>query len=487
MVGIGNILKNGIKNPAIIYIVTRYGTYIIQFINTLFIAIYLGPYYLGIWGFINLVLEYIRHLNFGISHSVNVIISIRKQDEVYIKKIIGNGIGMTLCLSLMIIIFFMINRMGLIMIGNKYNFNQFIIPISIIAVLTHFNSLLSTIFRVFGKIHAIAINQSLYPLMVLFVIPFFREDRLLWAMLITLCVAYIISFILFLVKTPVRVKPLFEARNMKLIQIKGWHLFIYNTSLYLIILSTKSFISGNYSVSEFGYFTFSYSLATAVLLLLDSLSYLIFPKTINRFANLANEQISHIMSSLRVAYISISHFLIHSIIMIFPLFLKFFPAYSESSSVFKITALAIVLYTNAYGYQSLLIAKGKEKLIGFIAFCALILNIALSALLVFIVNVTFEYVILSTLLTHLIYVTFIGLLGRKTLKAPTDFLSTINDIFPWRMMTPFLFSLFFVFIKAPESFFVIPFILYLIMNIKDILGVKKIILKVISNPNFINI
>ena len=129
MGGIGNFLKKGITNPAIIYLVSRYGTYIIQFINSLFIAVYLGPYYLGIWGFINLVIGYIGQLNLGISHSVNVIVSINKQDEEYVRKIIGNGISMVLCLSIVIVMFFMLNKIGLIQIGSKYNFSNFIFPV----------------------------------------------------------------------------------------------------------------------------------------------------------------------------------------------------------------------------------------------------------------------------------------------------------------------------------------------------------------------
>ena len=487
MGGIGNLLKKGITNPAIIYLVSRYGTYIIQFINSLFIAVYLGPYYLGIWGFINLVIGYIGQLNLGISHSVNVIISIQKQEEDYVRKIIGNGISMVLCLSIVFVMFFMLNKIGILQIGNNYNFSNYIFPIAIIAVLTHINALFSNIFRVYGKIHAIAINQSLYPVIVLFVIPFFRGERLLWAMLITNSVAFVISFVLFLVQTPVNIKPLFEWKVFKFIQVKGWHLFIYNTSFYLILLTTKSFISSNYTVSEFGYFTFSYSLANVVLLLLNSISFLIFPKMLNRFATSSNEQIAKILTGLRSAYISLSHLLIHFVIMVFPLFLLFFPDYSESSSVFKVTALTIVLYTNSFGYQGVLMAKGKEKLIGLIAFGALILNIILSAILVHIVNVSFHFVILSTLITYLIYVTVIGKFGKNILDISSNILSTIKDIYPRRMMIPFILSLLFVLLETPEWFLMAPFVLYLILNYKDIIVVKKMIFNVINNPNFINI
>ena len=474
-------------NPVILYVISRYGTYIIQFVNSFFIAVYLGPYFLGIWGFINLVIGYMAQFNFGISQSVNLIISVKKQDEEYVKKIIGNGMSMIFCLSLVIIIFFLFNKIGIIQIGNKYNLQDYIFPIAIIAVLTHVNSMFSNVFRVFGKIHAIAINQSLYPVLVLLVIPFFREERLLWAILLTNCISFFISFVLFLLQSPVKIKLFFEWKFIKYIQVTGWYLFIYNTSFHLILLSTKSFISNNYSVSEFGYFTFSYSLANAVFLLLNSISFLIFPKMLNRFATLSNKQIINILTSVRTSYISFSHLLVHFVIMIFPLILYFFPAYEESSSVFKLTALTLILYTNSFGFQGVLMANGKEKLIGLIAFGAFMLNLLLSAILVYIVNVSFHYVILSTLLTYFIYVNIISKIGRYILEMSSSFFPTLQDAFPWRMMVPFILSLFLILTKMEDILLVVPFFIYVFLNQLDLRKIRGLIAKIIKNPNLINI
>ena len=195
-----NISKKIFSNKAILYVISRYATYIIQFINSLFIAIYLGPFYLGIWGFINLVIGYISQLNFGISNSVNVIISVNKQDNAYVQKIVGNGLSMIMGLSFLVMLFFLISNATNLHIGDRYHFNDYIVPVCIIAVLTHLNNYFATIFRVYGKIFAIALNQSLYPVLVLFIIPFFRGESLLWAMVVINCVSFIASFVLFLFK-----------------------------------------------------------------------------------------------------------------------------------------------------------------------------------------------------------------------------------------------------------------------------------------------
>jgi O-antigen/teichoic acid export membrane protein len=384
-------------------------------------------------------------------------------------------------------LFFVMSDAANLHIGDRYHFNDYIVPVCIIAILTHLNGYFATIFRVYGKIFAIALNQSLYPVLVLFIIPFFRGENLLWAMVTINCVSFLANSILFYIQRPFSFKPLFEWDTVKYIQRRGWHLFVYNASFYLILLTTRSFISGNYSVEEFGYFTFSYSLANAVLLLLSSISFLIFPKMLNRFALSDNEHSQEILKTVRSAYISLSHLLIHLVILVFPLFIYFFPDYQQASSVFKITALTVVLYTNSFGYQGLLMARGYEKNIGIIAFCALILNIMLSAILVNVVKVTFEYVIVATLTTYLIYVVTLGVYGRKVLGLANNFTDITKDIYPWRMMIPFLISFLMIIFTVPDIYFIIPFLLYLFWNFEDILNTKDVILKVIENPNFIDI
>lgn len=480
-------IKTVSKNGAFIYIFSRYATYIIQFINSMFIAVYLGPFYLGIWGFLNLILGYIAQFNFGIPQSVNVIVSVNKQDNSYVTKVVSVGIVMTVLLSVLVLLLFGLNKLDIIDIGSKYNLNLYIYPLIIISILTHFNGYLSNIFRIYGDVAAIAINQSLLPLLILIVTPFFRKEELLWAMLYASCAACFISSTLYLMRFPIRFKPLFDWDLFKFIQIKGWYLFIYHASFYLILLSTRSFISSNYSIEEFGYFTFSFSLANVVLLLLNSISFLIFPKMLNRFSTANNEQTSSILFEIRSVYISLSHLLIHFVIMIFPLFLYFFPTYQESSLAFKVISLTVVLYTNSFGYLGLLMAKGRDKLIGNLALVALLLNVLLSVILVYVFQVSFSFVILSTLITYLCYVFVSGMYGRKQLGLSSGFMATLKDIYPLRMMFPFMLSLGFVFFNVNAFYFILPFLLYTLFNFKDLLKIKNVVQKMLANPNFINI
>src|SRR5690606_16759833 len=153
----------------------------------------------------------------------------------------------------------------------------------------------------------------------------FNNHNLLWALVICNLISFLSALILFIVKSPIRLHFVFDLRLFKTIQNKGWYLFLYNTSFYLIIISTRTFISGNYTVKEFGYFTFAYSLSNAILLLLPSFSFLIFPKLINRMAYANNDKNAELLNQVRGLYVATSHLLIHIAILFYPLFIILFP------------------------------------------------------------------------------------------------------------------------------------------------------------------
>ncbi len=481
------MLQKIIKNPSLMYLISRYFTYLVHFVNSILIAKYLGPYYLGVWGFLYLVINYVSQLNLGISHSVNLILSTNKEKEQYVRKIVGNSVMMVGILSLFIITFFLLSFLLEVPIGQKYDAYKYIAPIVLIGVLMHFNALFSNIFRVYGKIYEIIISQSLYPFLLLLVLPFFRGEQLLWGSIIVHCIAILIAFFVFVFKTPINLFPIFDTQLMRYIQTRGWYLFIYNVSFYFILISSRTFISQYYSVEEFGYFTFSYQFASAVLLLLDSISFLIFPKMLNRFANQGLEQVRNLLSYIRGGYIFSCHFLVHCVILFFPLFIYLFPKYESSLNVFRLIALTVVVYTNAFGYQGLLMARGKEKQIAGIALGALFLNLVACYVLIDVLRIQFEHAILGTLLTYFIYVYILSKMGRRLLKIEDDFLSTFKDVFSYNVIIPFIASFLFSILKLSNLFFVLPLLLLLLLNIRIILDAKNIVIKIINNPNIVNI
>lgn len=481
------IIKSALKNKVLLFIFSRYGTYLIHFINSLFIAVYLGPFYLGVWGFITLVTSYMNHLSFGIADSVTAIISIKKDEELYVQKVIGTAITMLLGLSVVAILLFAINALFNLDLGSKYEFSTYAPVVVFIGVLAYFNTLFNHVFRVYGKLFEIAFSQTIFPVLMLLAIIFFKDKALLWAMVFANFSAFLLSFLLYFFRMPIKIKPIFVYSLFKSIQIKGWHLFVYNTSFYFIVISTRTLVSGFYSVEEFGYFTFAFSLANVILLLLQSMAYLIYPKILNRFASAKNSDNADMLNKLRDAYVTTSHLLIHLAIFIFPIFLLLFPQYNNASNAFKLIALSVLLYTNSFGYSGLLVAKGFEKKLGRLSFTALIINVLGALALIKLFNVPFTLVVLATMLSYFVYVFMLGKMGRQMLELETSFVAVIKDIYPLRLLIPYVLSLVFILFSVPDYYFIISLVLFVIINFRVLLNLKSIVKTIILNPNFINI
>ncbi|WP_291857683.1 oligosaccharide flippase family protein [Marinilabilia sp.] len=481
------VLRKALKNKVLHYMFSRYATYFIQFINSLFIAVFLGPYYLGIWGFITLIIQYLNQINLGIAHSVNAIVSIHKNKEEYVKKIIGTSFTMLIILSLFLVLFFAINKLLNWNLGTKYNFSTYAVPVVVIGILANFNTLFSSIFRIYGRIIEVALNQSSVPVFMLVAILLFKGKDLLWALVGANFLAFFLSFILYLIRTPVKIKFLFIPRLIKVIQIKGWHLFVYNSSFYLIIISTKTLVSNYFSVDEFGYFTFAFALSNTVLLLLQAISFLIYPKLLNRFAHSSNKTVSEILNSVRDTYISVSHGLIHFAIMMFPFFLFFFPKYQNTANTFHVIALAIVLHTNSFGYQGLLIAKRKEQRLGLLALFALILNIIIAYFLIEFVKVRYYQVIYSVLFSYIVFVFLVSYYGRKSINSSLRLNRIMKDAFPVRIFFPFILSLGVSFLEIENYWKVLPFMVFMGLNASRMPHLLSLVKKIINNPKFINV
>lgn len=480
-------IKSLLSNKIFQFITSRYATYFIQFLNSIFIAVYLGPYYLGVWGFITLILQYINQVNFGIPHAANAIMSVNFNRKEYIEKIINSSLALTLILSILIGITFVLNIVFNINFGERYNFNIYLPVVIIIGAIAQFNALFSNVYRVYGRLFEVAFSQTIFPVLMLITIFIFNNHNLLWALVICNLISFLSALILFIVKSPIRLHFVFDLRLFKTIQNKGWYLFLYNTSFYLIIISTRTFISGNYTVKEFGYFTFAYSLSNAILLLLQSFSFLIFPKLINRMAYANNDKNAELLNQVRGLYVATSHLLIHIAILFYPLFIILFPEYGQTKTTFGLIALSIVLFTNSFGYSGLLISKYKEKLLSKLAMVSLVVNVLFAVVLINIFKVSYDLVIISTMISYFILVILLSYYGRKNLNLKIDITSLLKDVFPYNIFIPYFSGLIFILGSLKWQYYIIPLFLFLVLNFKNFIRLKSTILEIIKKPNIVNI
>ena len=348
-----------LKNKILIYLSTRYLTYGLQFLISLIIAAKLGPYYLGIYGVVVLIISYFTQINLGVPHSLNVLLVHNKNNIENQNCYAVNSLIIFSYLSLAVITWtFIWAYFGNLSYGN-YKLDKYIILIILIVILTYFNSILTTIIRFRNQVNMLSLFGTIPVILNLIVVCLFKEDDLVMALTICNLLSLIICTALTFIKIPnLFSKDInFNVDFQKQIIGKGFYLFLYNSCFYFILIVVRTFVSRFYTIEEFGYFTFSYTLANSVMLLLDSLNTIIFPKTIDLLSSNNKNDILTTLEKLRIGYITTSHLLIYAALIFFPLFVMLFPKYKLALSSMNMISLAILMNSNSYGYNTLLIAR----------------------------------------------------------------------------------------------------------------------------------
>lgn len=474
------------KNKVLLYITSRYLIYGIQFINSMFIAIALGPRYLAVWGFINMMLQYIAQFNFGVPYSLNVLLSINKNDRDKVEALLSTSLALFFVLATIITVVMSLLCFLGVDIGSKYSFDDYVYLVISIAIFTHFNSLFTNYFRIKNQLWEIVFFQSVTPVSMLIALCWLDGESLLRLILWLMLGGQILSLLLYIKKSHLRIfKP--ALLLMKPLLGKGAFLFMYNTCFYLIMLSTRTVVSIDYTVDEFGFFTFSFTLASTIMLLFDSFSFLIYPKTINRLNKADKLEIVRILDIIRVNYITSIHLALYVFLIAFPLVIQLFPQYDSVFKSFGLMAMTVILYSNCFAFSSFLTANGKERLLSVLAFITLVVNILLALFVSKIMKLDYSYVILATMVSYIIYNLLLSFFSFRIIGLSCSFWNLLSENFVPRLFIPFFISLLLIIFNISGCGFVFLLVLFFILNRKQLSCIKDTICKIIHNPAIINI
>lgn len=478
-----NKLTKILNNKIVIYLTSRYAVYGLQFITGMVLAGKLGPYYMGVYGFLQMILMYLTQINFGIPHSLNVLLVHNKESREISDNYIGNSLLIVSGMSLLVGLFYLYYRLVGIASFERYHVDKYIIWICIVGVLQYFNTLFQTVVRIKNKLRLLAFMQSLTILLNFVAIWVFNGETLITVLVANNVLSNIICAFLayrhgcFPKLSNVHIGKTILSEIIK----KGFYLFLYNSCFYFIVISVRTIISANYAIEEFGKFTFSYSIGHALLLLSGAIATIVFPKMIDKLSSNNMEEVTRVLSTVRVSYISATYFLVFLALPFFPVLLLLLPKYQDAIYAMNLVALAVLINTNSYGYATLLIARNNEKYSAIISILSLILNIGIALLLVMVFKVSYGLVIISVMLTYLFFTfacTYAGLkmMGQFSIKR------ALTDTFPLRLLIPYITAVL-LSIYELEKFIFVPLLLYLILNRKDISLIVNYIRQMVSNQN----
>ena len=475
------------KNKVLFYLASRYITYGVQFITSLVIAAQLGPYYLGVWGFILLLLQYFQQFHFGIANSFNVLYVQHKNSQQECDNYIANSLVLVGFLAVFVVAFYVYYLIVGIGRFEKYHVDDYMVWICLVAIFQYYVNFFINLFRVKNQLNKVTFCQSIIIFLNFFCVFFFKDEELIKWLLSGYVVGNLLCVILALTSKAI---PSFRTVTIRRhyqneIIKKGIFLFLYNTCFYFIIIAIRTIISGNYSVEEFGLFTFSYTLASAILLILDSLSFIIFPKVISKLSSNIIDEVEETLSVLRKTYITSAHLLIYLALICFPFLLLIMPKYSNALTCVNLISLTVLMSSSSFGYMELLVSKNKERTMAVLSSIALVINCIIALILVLILKVAFSYVILSTMLTYYIYTFLVITYGQKAINRG-KMVDVLKDHLPLRLLLPYIVALVVSLLKL-EYLIWLPLVVFVLMNIRELNTIKETINKIIIRPEVVNL
>lgn len=475
-----------LKNKVVFYLFSRYGTYGLQFLCSLLIASKLGPYYMGIWGFLLLILSYFEQIHFGISNSMNVLYVLNKDDVTERDRYTLNSMLLigVLCLGVVAIyVIFLLRDNNTI---GKYNIGAYSFLICVIAIFQYIQQFLTTLYRVKNKLWIVALVQSVISILTFISVLVFAKERLLYALLLSYLIGYLFSVVLvpFTKVLPSLVFQDLQIKYQKVILKKGFYLFIYNTCIMFMVITIRTIISQYYTIEEFGLFTFSYSLAHAFLLLLQSLSFVVFPKVIWKLAENDTEKVKSMVNQYRSCYITSSHILLYSSLLMFPLIVMYLENYRDGLKAMEFIALSFLMQVCSVGYAELLISRNKEKTLAILSTGALLLNFLLAICLA-LVKISFDKVIFSTMVTYLLYAFFVSIYAHKLL-GEVNIKNAIKTVLPLKIVIPFIVGLL-VCLSDKTILLPTPLALFILLNFNDLRNIFKMISTLVKKPQIVDL
>lgn len=399
----------------------------------------LGPYFLGIWGFINMIKQYLSYTSFGLQFSTNVALSIEaKDDPEKIKKIIGNSLILTVLISAVIIGLGLIFELLKIEIFPKYFFSKYMIFVVASVALEHLTQIFANIYRAHSSLTRIAFTEFLVCILPFSCVFIFKDEYLITGILSAMIVAEAAGLLIYWIKFPFPVKLGFDPKTSRQLTSTGLSLLIYNVSFYLIMLVSNTIVSMFYSVEEMGYFSLANRLSTASLLGLGAITWVLYPKFLWKLRDdTSREEALLIVNKITKLYASLVYLVVFGAIMLSPVLFLYLDQYKPVAPILNFLLLAQAILSSATGYNSLCIARKEHVKVTKISIITLILvgSLGLAGALL---KINFEFIGLAIILGYMLDCALQVRLGGQILEVKESFWQALNKALPYNFLLPLM-------------------------------------------------
>ncbi len=363
-----------VKSPASLYVVLRYVTYALQFINSILLVNVLGDFSYGIYGFILMFTVYFIYLNLGINDALNAEYAINKSNTVIRKGLWDNAISLCLVWYSIILISSIIILHIYPSLFSKYNFSAYSILLILACIIHNFSILFATLYKIHGKTLKVNIEQLLPQLGILLLIMGGKKVASINTIVMVILGSNVVSFILYCRRPPEKYFFSLKFGIIKRLLKRGISLLLYNLSFQLLTMLALGVVSYLYSVEQMGCYSLANSITNGVLMAGGAFLFIFFPKIINRMSE-SREGASKLITKFENIYIVfIDCVSIVSIICVWGLSFAY-PSYGSTFvKLYIFLIIARIINNSAIGFSTYLISIKKETYLVICGLSSLLLS-----------------------------------------------------------------------------------------------------------------
>ena len=456
-------LKKGL-----IYTIIKYFITFVAFIKSLMIAKILGPNLLGSYAYIMLLVEYISYYNLGVYASMNREVAINIGDDSkrdYSIQIINTSLTFSIILGgFILFLFFCIGLLPETLFSKDFYDYRF--HIFSYVFLNQFRWFFIRYFRLYEKYYVLSAFELISNLIMILGVFLFGEKYLLDAAIYSALIANIA--LLFIGFPNVKdVHFLWDTKKIK-------HLVIIGIPLVLYALSDKVFTSiDRFMIAQYlpredlGYYQFGNTLALGALMVIDTLTFIFYPKFLKSFhcktiEDFKEKRIALTTMIFNMEYISTLLVLVSGLLI--PIFINFImPNYLNSIMIAKILLIGFCFKPITFLTSSFLVANNRQPILIPITVISMILLAISNYILILTGNGIYGVVIATGLIVgfHSIWL-FLAIF--KTL---------VDILILWRLILFVLISILIVFFSLSDYLLIIFWGLLYFSRTKQIFSLIK--------------
>ena len=478
------MLKSLITSKSLMYVILRYVTYALTFVNTLLLAKFLGGFEYGVYSFILLVMSYMTYSNLGMNESLNTEYAKFKHRKIS-KYIWDTAWSLNIIISVAGVLVFggiyLFDRN----LFSEYKFGEYALLVILTCGVINLARIFITFYKLYGKLIKLNIQQLL-PNITIFVLIIILNSRItimeiVWALFLT----NLISLIIFRIGLPVEPRFFISFKLARTLLLRGVSLLMYNFSYSLFILLASSIISMKFTVTEFGCFSLSNSIANGVIMAGGAFLFIFYPRILNAMTRPKAECLNMINKIRSVYVIGINIICILSIPLVFVLSF-FYPQYSISMvRIFSILMIGKCINNSMSGYSAYLIANKKERLMTVYALISVAVEWVIIEILLAL-DLGMDYIVLGIVFGSMIYTSLIVIEGLKGLKGYCNVREWSKEIFSSGNWLALLILVVYSFIWTNMYFLVVAFVCFYLIERQVINRAIKNGLSIIGNKNSLN-